>query len=379
MFKFALACGLTCAVTVTTNADWYQVAKSTHPITLETSGTLVSTDVLGFTPPPSFYWNLSIGQIVREGQRVQPGDLLVRFEGTQEDERLRESLQELTDKRGELTALLEKQNQDVETEKLDLAEAESNLDKAQRKAEQPADLIPSVEYRKLVEQRHLAEKIVANLRRRGEASKTARDARRRTLEVAVKRLGLVVAVAEKDKNSLIILAPKPGLAVIGTTYNMEKFDVGSTTQPNYVIVELVDKSLEVQGHVREKDAAQLALNQLVRMELETAGGLAFTGKIASLGNSVRRKSRHSLEMVRDFTVEIDQQLEDATLGSAVRIVIEVNRRTEAIALPIDSIRYRDGTPRVVTRSGWREVRLGERSNGTIIVVDGLLSEDFVAI
>ena len=371
---------MVCTVATSIAAEWYQVSADIHPVTIEASGVVESKHTLRFTPPPSFFWNLTISEIVQEGKRVEAGELLVRFEGTQENYRLTQNRQQLTVKRGELASVIEQQAQEIETEKLRLAEAESIAEKANRKATQPVDLIPSVEYEKLVEQRELAGKVVEKLTFRARASARARESRRRAIEVAIQRLERQVASLQSSVSAMTILAPEAGVTVIGTNFNMLKYDVGSMTQPSDVIVELVDDTqLEVRGDVREKYASRLAIGQKVRMEAESTGGLEMTGEIVALGNSVRRKSRQSLAMVRDFTVELDQRSANVKLGVAVQVFIEVNRRENTIALPIDAIHYRNGLPGVITRTGWRNVRVGERSNGKIIVVDGLSEDDVVEI
>ena len=363
---------LACVVSTNLSAEWIKVERGTHPVTIETTGIVVSKDTIHVTPPPSFFWNLTIGEIVQEGKRVEPGAMLVRFEATREDERLMQLTQQLRVSEGELASLAEKHNQQIETEKLDLAQAKSDAEKARRKATQPADLIPSVEYQKLVEQRQLADRRVELLLRRAEVSAKARESRKRRLELAVQRSTRAVASATSDKERLAVHAPRAGIAIIGTSFNGEKFDVGSLTQPNQVILELVDDSiLEVHGDVREEQAAQLDVGQAVRMTVESAGGIEFTGKIESIGDTVRRRSRFAQEMIRDFRVSLDRQPEGVKLGVSVQMIVEVQRRENSFAIPRDAIRYQSNVPGVMTRSGWQRVYLGARSNGRVIVTEGL--------
>lgn len=371
---------LTCVVSNQLCAEWLEVERGTHPVTIETSGIVVSKDTIHVTPPPSFFWNLTIGEIVEEGKRVEPGDKLVRFEATREDERLMQLTQQLRVSQGELTSLAEKHNQEIETEKLNLAQAKSDAEKARRKATQPADLIPSVEYQKLVKQRELADRRVEQLLRRAEVSTKARESRKRRLELAVERSTRSLASARSDKERLTVHASRAGIVIIGTSFNGEKFDVGSMTQPNQVVLELVDDSdLEVRGDVREEQAAQLGVGQKVRMSAESAGGIEITGKIESIGDTVRRRSRFAQQMIRDFRVSLDRQPEGVKLGMSVQMVIEIQRRENAFAVPRDAIQYRNNIPGVVTRSGWQRVYLGARSNGKVIVTEGLTIGEEVQI
>ncbi|MCY4094930.1 MAG: efflux RND transporter periplasmic adaptor subunit [Gammaproteobacteria bacterium] len=362
------------------SAEWLEIQSGTHPVTIETTGIVASKNSTRFNPPPSFHWNMNIGAIVQEGKRVVPGELLVRFEGTREDQRITQAKQQLQVRQGELVSLIERHTQQVESEKLNLAEAKSEAEKAHRKAAQPAELVPNVEYQKLVKQRELADKRVEQQTRRAEISELLRTSQKRRLEMAVQRLSRMVDSAQADIDRLTIRAPSSGIAIIGTAFNGEKFDVGVSAQPNHVVVELVDDTeLEVHGVVREGQAAQIEVGQLVRMTAEAAGGLEFTGSIVFIANSVRRKSRFVEEMVRDFRVALDRRPEGLTLGVSVQAMIEINRAEHSIALPHDAILYRNGVPGAITRDGWQRIRLGSRSNGKVIVTNGLTEGDEVQI
>ena len=380
MYRCASLTILALSLSTTLSAEWMEVERGTHPVTIETTGGVVSKDTTLITPPPSFFWNLTIGEIVQDGKRVKPGEKLIRFEATREDERLMQVTQQLRVSQGELASLAEKHNQEIETEKLNLAQAKSDADKAHRKAMQPADLVPTVEYQKLVKQRELADRRVEQLLRRAEVSAKARESRKLKLELAVKRSTRAAASARSDKERLTVNAARAGIVIIGTSFNGEKFDVGTLTQPNQVILELVDDtSLEVRGVVREEQAAQLAVGQTVRMSIESAGGVELTGRIESIGDTVRRKSRFAQEMIRDFRVTLDRQPEGVKLGESVRMIIEVERRENTFAVPRDAIQYRNNVPGIVTRAGWQRVYLGARSNGKVIVTEGLTIGEEVQI
>ena len=361
-------------------AEWLEVNSANQPVTIETTGIVTSKNTTRFSPPPSFYWNLTIAEIVQEGQRVGVGDVIARFESTQESTRLTQIQEQLNVAQGELTSLTEQHNQEIETEKLILAEAESNAEKARRKANQPIDLVPSIEYKKLVKQRELAEQMVEHHARRAEISAKIRETNSRRLRLHVQRKQNELHSIQQALARFTIRSPREGIAVVGTNYNGEKYDVGSTTQPHNVIAELVDQTaLEISSTVREQYSAQLQLNQPVRMVADSLGGLNLTGRVSELGKSVRRKSRFSSDMVREFKVELDSQPEILKLGTSTKTTVEVRRRPSSIAVPRSAIQYREGFPGVVTQDGWAKVSLGERSDDKIIVVEGLIDGDSISI
>lgn len=350
--------------------------------TLHASGVVISTDVVKFSAPPSQNWSLAISQLAEEGKTVAKGDLLVQFDANLVDNRVRELAGNLAVSRGELQSLLEQQAQEVEDEKVALATAESRAAKANRKAEQPAELVPGVEYRKLVEEKRLADAKLARIRQRQPLSARLRDARRRELEMNARRLEILHAAAVEQLQALTIRAPRAGLVIIGTDQFGNKLDVGGAAHPGLAVVELAnDRELAVQAEIPEHLAARLAKGQRVRVTVDSAGGSEVDGWVDSVANTVRRQSRQSQASVRDITVRFAKSgAIGLRLGTSVQIAVEVAVAEDAIAVPASALDYRGGTPGVVLGNGrWRPVVLGERSGDTFLVSSGLEAGDEVRL
>ncbi len=352
-----------------------ELREQDRPVTIAASGIVVSTDVIKFGAPPSRNWALPISQIAEEGKTVTEGDLLVQFDANMLDNRVRELAGNLAVSRGELTSLAERQAQEVADEKVALATAESQAKKANRKAEQPEGLIPGIEYRKLVEQKHLANEKLLRLRHRQPLSARLREAKRREREVDTRRLEIMHAAAVRELEALTILAPRDGLVIVGTDQFGNKLDVGNPAHPGLAVVELAnDRKLAVQAEIPEHLAARLAEGQRVRVTVDSAGGSELEGRVASVANTVRRQSRQSQANVRDINVSFPVDApKGLRLGMSVQIAVEVAMVENAVAIPATAVSYRDGNPGVVLANGtWQPVELGERSQDMFVVAGGLL-------
>ncbi len=351
-----------------------EVREADRPVTITASGIVISTDVVKFGAPPSRNWSLPISQMAEEGKTVAEGDLLVRFDANMLDNRVRELAGNLAVGRGELASLAEQQAQETADEKVALAAAESQARKASRKAEQPAELIPGIEYRKLVEEKRLANEKLKRLRQRQPLSARLRDAKRQELEANARRLEIMHAAAVEELEALTLLAPRSGLVIIGTDQFGNKLDVGNPAHPGVAVVELAnDAKLAVQAEIPEHLAARLAVGQRVRVTVDSAGGSELEGRVASVANTVRRQSRQSQANVRDITVRFPADApKGLRLGMSVQIAVEVAVVENAIAIPATAVSYRDGTPGVIlANGGWQGVELGERSGDMFVVTDGL--------
>lgn len=371
---FVISCGLSLA-------DDFVVELGDRPITIETTGTVVSTETTHIGTPPSTSWSQTISYLAPEGKKVKKGELLVQFSSSRQEERVKEYTDELKIRNGELASLIQQQAQEIEQEKLDLAEAESVADKARRKTELPADIIPSTEYERLVEERRLAEIVVAELRKRKVAAERARVAKRAAFETSIRRLESRVAGAQKILDRLTVYSPRDAVVIIGTDYQMEKLDVNSRAHPGLVVVYLIDESkLAVKAHVPENLATRLKLNQTARITADNVGGADLSGVIDSIGNTVRRESQFSQSIIRDFMIKFGSTPpESLKVGMAVKVTVQVDEERDAIALPPEALVYRVDTPGAIVNGAWRELALGDRSNGLYIVSDGLAPGDRVQL
>ncbi len=362
--------------------QFFEVHLADRPVTVTTSGIVVSTDVLRFGPPPSGRWQTTIAELAQEGQRVGEGDLLVRFDSSNLDDDLTRVSGQLAQRRNELLSLDEKQRQEIEDERVALAAAESEARKADRKAEQPEELVPGIEYRKLVEEKRIANLLMRRARERQALSLRLREARRQELETAVRQSALKLASVEKELASFTIRAPRPGLVVLGTDYEGNKVDINASVHPGLVVVRLADDGrLAVQAEIHEHAAARLAVGQRVRVAIDSGGEADLVGRVSRVANTVRRRSRYSDSMVRDITAEIDPgQPPVLRLGMSVQIEVELSMLKEALAIPASVLVYRSGSPGVVLRGqGWQPVLLGERSADMFIVEGGLEEGDMVRL
>ena len=362
--------------------QFFELHPADRPVTVATSGIVVSTEVLRFGPPPSGNWQTTIAELAQEGQRVGAGDLLVRFDSSNLDDDLTRVSGQLAQRRSELLSLDEKQRQEIEDERVALAQAESEARKADRKAEQPEDLIPGVEYRKLVEEKRIANVLMRRARERQALSLRLREARRSELETGVRQLAVKLAAVEKELASFTIRAPRPGLVVLGTDNQGNKLDVNASVHPGLVVVRLADDSrLAVRAEIHEHAAARLAVGQRVRIAIDSGGEADLFGRVSQVANTVRRRSRYSESMVRDITVEVDSgQPPVLRLGMSVQIEVELSMLKEVLAIPASVLVYRSGSPGVVLRGkGWQPVLLGDRSADMFIVHGGLKEGDMVRL
>ncbi|MXW54602.1 MAG: HlyD family efflux transporter periplasmic adaptor subunit [Gammaproteobacteria bacterium] len=355
-------------------ANWYGVVKEDRVVTVTATGSVESKSEHNIGVPPSDSWRLRLDWLVEEGTRVNKGQRIFSIESSSQQRDLDELQGRLQVMESQVEAQKEKNLQDIESEKLSRANLESESIKATRKANVPAGTIPGIEYKKLIEQERLANTLYQRALTRQSMSERSRELQKAALDREIKRVEGNLEQRKKEMASFTVRAPINGLAIIGTNWEGQKLESGSRVGPGWPVVTVVDdKNILVRGTVHEQWAAKLAVGQRAIVETDALVGSKLMGTVASVGNTVRRKSQRSPTMVLDFTVEFDEDYSHVLdLNMNVHVTIEVDTLVDAIAVPKDALVYREGRPGVITKQAWTPVELGSSaSEGYFIVLDGL--------
>ena len=353
--------------------QWQALEARDRPITVTASGVVASSEALRFGPPPSQSWRITITKLAREGTRVKKGDVLAEFDGAATDDRKKEKEAELARKQSELASLIETQAREIEEDKVRLAEAESEAEKAARKAAVDPRVYAGLEYKKLVEERRAAEERYRREQSRMGLVERVRQSKVAELEADIRRLESEVSGASAELDSFTIRSPRDGLVIVGTDQEGKKLDVNDAVNPGMTVVEVIDDtSLVIETEIPEFAAARLKVGQPASVALDVAGGGELGGTVAEVSSIVRRQSRFSQAMVRDVAIRLDEAVPDLRPGMSTQVTLVVDTVTNAIAVPEQALRYRDGQPGLVVRgSGWQPVTLGGISAGMRIVADGV--------
>lgn len=382
MKRMLIAGALLLFVATAAAQQWTRLERGDHPITVAASGIVVSADTLRFGPPPNRRWRIAITHLAREGSRVKAGDVLARFDGSGTDDRIRNLDAELNAKRSELESLLETQSREIEDAKVRLAAARSAADKAARKAAADAELFASLEYKKLVEERDVTQRLYEFEQDRDRLAEQVRVARKAELEADIRRLESELAGAQRELESFTIRAPREGLVLVGVDRQGQKLDVNDQVNPGMIVVELANEGeLVIQAEVPEFAANSIQVGQQASITIEAAGGSLLTGTVLEVGSVVRRQSQYSQAMVRDVTVSLPESMSvELRSGMTAKLDIVVDTQRDALAIPDIALQYRGGKPGVTVRGdGWRPIVLGRVSGGMHIIEQGLEAGEEVAL
>lgn len=275
--------------------------------------------------PPNIdrLWMLNITRLAPDGAPVKQGEVVLAFDGSDLLQRLTEKNSKLAEKQRELDTLLLDLAERERSAELETAEARAELEKARRKTEQPQELIAGIAYRKLVIAREQAEKRMVLAERNQALSAEQRRQERRLLDAEIAQLEDEVAQTQASLAALEVKAPRDGLMLHKSSWNGEKFDVGSQVWRGQAVAEIPDTgTLAVRADLPERDLTRVRVGMPVRV-VEGGAGVAVRGEIVSIGRAVRSKSRVQPVPVLDLEIELDNAAARLKPGQAVRVEIEV--------------------------------------------------------
>lgn len=361
------------------------VARQDFVRTVDVEGELSALRSTAISPPAVVEAEFKISFMAPEGSSVKKGEPILGFDtealqrqSAERDAEYQESIKKVEKKELELTLkLLELRRQ--------ASQAESDLGKATLKTEVPADVQMRLDLEKALLDKEGRTRDLENLAAERVAAQVLNDAELRSLRSQRDRARARVAELAQAIERMTVKAPQDGVVVYQTDWDDEKKKVGDSVWMAESVLSLPDLSqMRADGVVDEADGGALAAGQPVRLRLEARPDLDLPGRVASVGRTVRPRSRRSPGKV--FKVEVALARSDPTfMRPAMRFrgEVEVERVKDVLLVPRDAVQLRSGGPAVFVRRffGWREqgVRLGRGNRREVEVLEGLAAGDTVSL
>ena len=296
---------------------------------------------------------------VREGDRVQPGELLLELHDEDQQARL-----------GEAEAAL---RQLVESGRPQAAaalhEAQTNLEQAERELQRREELFA----RQL-----LSAEVREQARRTEIAARAARD--RARLQAAALAAGgsEEQQLRQRVQQARASLAKTRILAQHAGTVQTRKVEPGDLVRPGDILLEIARAdSREILLPLDETNLATVALGQPAQVIADAWPERVMQARVSYLAPAVDT-ARGTL----DVHLQLDTPAEFLRQGMTVSVNIETARREQALVVANDALRVREGSQAQVlrVRDGrvqWVPVRLGLRSVALSEVLEGLQAGDAV--
>ncbi|MES2161201.1 MAG: HlyD family efflux transporter periplasmic adaptor subunit [Pseudomonadota bacterium] len=290
-------------------------------------GEIASRQALPVSPPAIPYvWQYKLASIAPEGTLVNAGQPIAQFESGEVSNQLMQQQGQLKEKQRALDKLLLDQAEADRAGVLAVAEAQSNAEKAERKATQPKELIRRVDYDKLVIERTEKTALARLAVTQRAVQIRARHAELTGLQAEVADLQLQLAALTRGQAAMTVLAPRKGLLMYRTNFSGEKFVVGSQVWMGLSVATLADpEQLYINASVPEAQASSVQIGQRARVTVPGANQ-ALNAHVVALGRAFHGKSSAQSTIVRNLELQFDDAPAGLKPGAAVQAVLVADAR-----------------------------------------------------
>ena len=371
------------------NATTVTVKKGDFVRTLRVSGTVEAVEATTIATPRLAGQNnntLTIMTLVRPGQRVRPGDLLVEFD---RQEQIRNSL----DRQAELNDFEQQIRKRQSQEEAARAADDSTMMQAGSTASRARlemlknEMLPKIQAEKNTLALEEAEARLKALKQTYDLKRQAALADIRVLEIRRDRALNAMRQAASNADRMQIKSPIEGIAVIKTTWkgsNMAEIQEGDEVRTGLPIVDVVNPAtMRVRARVNQTDVRELQIGQKVRVGLDAYPELSFNGTVTQISpigvqSSLSPKVRNFIVLVSVSGGAHPNLMPDLTAS----LDVELARAPGALVVPRDAVGFDGEQAYVRVQRGnsyeRRDIAVGAQNAHEVVVQSGLAEGAIVA-
>jgi HlyD family secretion protein len=328
---------------------------------------------------------LVITALVRAGQAVKPGDLLVEFD---RQDQIRNSLDrqaELNDFEQQIRKRKAQEDATRATDDSTMMQAGSAASRAQLEMLKN-EMLPRIQVEKNTLALEEAQAKLKALKQTYDLKRQAAQADIKVLEIRRDRSANAMRQAASNADRMQIKSPIAGIAVLKTTWkgsNMAEIQEGDEVRTGVPVVDVVNAAtMRVRARVNQADVRELRNGQAVRVGLDAYPELSFTGSVDQI-SPIGVQSSLSPK-VRNFIVLISVRGAHPNLmpDLTASLDVELARSAGALVVPRDAVGFDGQQAYVQVQRGTgyerRDVSVGTRNTHEVVVTGGLAEGSIVA-
>jgi len=350
------------------------------------TGELKATRSMGISAP-TISWRfgeLKITKLIDDGSVVKQGDTLVLFDQAEVQKAIIDAKAELDIANAELEKMRANQQSKIEDLEADLKMTEISFQISKLELEQ-ATYEADIRKKEIQLQLDQAEISLKKARDEIENQKKIHLEERHQKQLNIKQLEDNLNDAYDTLEKLTVTAETPGIAIIEENWmSQNKWQVGDQPYPGWPLISLPDLSeIKAVTEINEVDISKIKLDQSVNIKLDASPDTTFIGKVISIANLAKEKSKES--KVKVFPVDILINGYDKLLmpGMTVSCHIIVDKIDHVLFVPIEGLHKKEGKNIAYLAKGnafeAKEVKVGAYNNDYVVIEDGLKQGDRVAL
>lgn len=368
------------------DTSWVSVTRGELVVGVDVSGQLASTESHVVGPPTlNNVWNFKIASMAEEGQHVEAGSPVLAFDTQELRQRLEEYQNHADSAAKELAAHRSAARMAVKDAQLGIHQSMAAERKAKLKAAGSSDVVAVNEMKRAKLELEFAEYATDVAERKLDARNSHDRAEVTRLSRVQKRSQQRVEEIQTSMAAMAVPAPISGTVLYVTDWQGNEKKVGDSAWRAEKIVEVVSlEHMKAEGEVDEMDASRVAVGQVVSIRLDANADIELSGEVIKIEDTVQRRSPDNPLKVVKLEIKLEESTDlELRPGMRFRGIVETERITEVIVVPIDAVFATADGAFVYKKDGRKavptEVELGRRGAHRVEVVSGLAVGDQVAI
>jgi HlyD family secretion protein len=339
------------------------------------------------TAPLTGGQDMHITSLRTTGEEVKEGDVVMEFDTTEQEYKLREAQSDLLEAEQHIAQVTAQREGDAEEDRYAMIHAQADVKTAELEARKNP-LLAAIAARQNTLALENARDHLAQLERSQASKRANSDAGIAIQEANRNKAQSQAATAKQNIDAMTLRAHRSGYVSVRQNTNqgnlffgqiLPLFQVGDAVRPGMAVAEIPDlRNWELGAKVGELDRGHLSVGQKVDITVIALPGQTFIGHVKDLGATT------GLPWDRHFEAKI--ALDNPSLamrpGMSANIVVTTDEMHNVLWLPAQALFESDGRTFVYVRSGKsftaKDVTL-ERRNETRVVLTGLDEGQDVAL
>ncbi|MDD4646402.1 MAG: HlyD family efflux transporter periplasmic adaptor subunit [Bacteroidales bacterium] len=362
------------------------VKKGVFSAELTEEGTVKATNSIAITTPAISYryGGLKITSLIEDGKEVQQGDTVMVFDPSEIKKAIINSEQQLEIAKAELDKLVATQQSEIDDLEADLEITRISQEISKINFEQ-AVFESEVTKKEINLKLETANISLARAKEQIENKKKIHQQEQIQKKLAIKQLSVTLEDANKFVNSLYVISPARGIAIIKENWmTNQKWQVGDQPYSGTTIIDLPDLSeMLAEVKINEVDVSKVVPGLKVMIKADAYSDTTYVGHIVTVANLAQNKDTKTKIKIFPIQIKIDGTNPKLLPGLTVSCKILVNEIKDVIYIPVEAIFKADGVEFVYVKSGSgfkrRDIKIGSTNTDFVIITEGLSEKDEIAL
>lgn len=363
----------------------YVVKKEPFVRRVVADGNLQSTKATPIlTPDDGGMGPMKIAWLADDGTAVKKGDIVVKFDPSDAERRLRDGNADLASAAARLAEESVKSRAAIDDSVTDADLAGEDLEQTRRFQAKDAEIYS----RNQIIESEVDATLAGQKQDHAQAAK-AIEARRSASNEAViavdkAKAELSISHAKAALANMQVAAPNDGVFVLERNWRGQPRKVGDQMMPGQAVAEIpLLAEMEAEVYVLEIDGAGLAEKQPAEVAVEAKPGVTFHGSVKRVDKLAQPRANGSPVQYFGVTIALDKT-DPAIMkpGQRVQATLELDRE-DAIVVPLQAVITKEARSIVYrkTATGFAPVpvELGAATAGRVVITKGLAPGDEIAL